>query len=345
MTLRFSCVQVVTTWLTAAMTWTRCGMNLMTRAWPKSRSPAFRTPRPTCSSTSKTNVWGVFIPDVAFSLDLKQRLVRSIQWPRGLLRDDGAWPGGLFLSDRGEAKQITTDNGSNSYNPGFQDLCFSCLRKTILLKAKVKGCSLDTFLCVCFRRSSEEAQKERRRVTALQNMMEPSLLQFYVSRQWLNKFRTFAEPGPISNHDFLCAHGGEETWVLYPPPPWLHPNPHHYTNAHSSSVWSEWGLIWVSLNPTFCLLPLRPLFPSSSSFSREAAEERLHTQPAPLLWFYTESEGTENYWTLNLQVSLLHLSFFLFLLSICTLFLPVFLATFFFPVALPSSLLPPFPPD
>ncbi|XP_036452159.1 ubiquitin carboxyl-terminal hydrolase 33 [Colossoma macropomum] len=59
-----------------------------------------------------------------------------------------------------------------------------------------------------YKKSNEEAQKERRRVTALLNMMEPSLLQFYISRQWLNKFRTFAEPGPISNHDFLCAHGG-----------------------------------------------------------------------------------------------------------------------------------------
>uniref|UniRef100_A0A8B9HAF6 Ubiquitin carboxyl-terminal hydrolase n=1 Tax=Astyanax mexicanus TaxID=7994 RepID=A0A8B9HAF6_ASTMX len=59
-----------------------------------------------------------------------------------------------------------------------------------------------------YKKSNEDAQKERRRVTALLNMMEPSLLQFYISRQWLNKFRTFAEPGPISNHDFLCAHGG-----------------------------------------------------------------------------------------------------------------------------------------
>lgn len=40
------------------------------------------------------------------------------------------------------------------------------------------------------------------------SMMEPSLLQFYISRQWLNKFKTFAEPGPISNDDFLCSHGG-----------------------------------------------------------------------------------------------------------------------------------------
>ncbi|XP_019386776.1 PREDICTED: ubiquitin carboxyl-terminal hydrolase 33 isoform X1 [Crocodylus porosus] len=59
-----------------------------------------------------------------------------------------------------------------------------------------------------YRKSSEEAQRERRRISSLLNVMEPSLLQFYISRQWLNKFKTFAEPGPISNNDFLCAHGG-----------------------------------------------------------------------------------------------------------------------------------------
>ncbi|XP_053549308.1 ubiquitin carboxyl-terminal hydrolase 33 [Bombina bombina] len=59
-----------------------------------------------------------------------------------------------------------------------------------------------------YRKSSEDAQKERRKVTSLLNIMEPSLLQFYISRQWLNKFKTFAEPGPITNNDFLCLHGG-----------------------------------------------------------------------------------------------------------------------------------------
>ncbi|TNN88524.1 Ubiquitin carboxyl-terminal hydrolase 33 [Liparis tanakae] len=70
-----------------------------------------------------------------------------------------------------------------------------------------------------YKKSNEDALKERRRVSGLFNMMEPSLLQFYISRQWLNKFKTFAEPGPISNDDFLCLHGGadsgqisEETW-------------------------------------------------------------------------------------------------------------------------------------
>lgn len=59
-----------------------------------------------------------------------------------------------------------------------------------------------------YKKSSEETHKERLRVSTLFNMTEPSLLQFYVSRQWLNKFRTFAEPGAISNRDFLCTHGG-----------------------------------------------------------------------------------------------------------------------------------------
>lgn len=70
-----------------------------------------------------------------------------------------------------------------------------------LFKSKLSWC----------RKSNEDALKERRRVSVLCNMMEPSLLQFYISRQWLNKFKTFAEPGPISNRDFLCSHGG--TWL------------------------------------------------------------------------------------------------------------------------------------
>uniref|UniRef100_A0AAY4ABD1 Ubiquitin carboxyl-terminal hydrolase n=1 Tax=Denticeps clupeoides TaxID=299321 RepID=A0AAY4ABD1_9TELE len=60
-----------------------------------------------------------------------------------------------------------------------------------------------------YRKSSEESVRERQKVVALANMKEPSLLQFYVSREWLNKFNTFTEPGPISNHTFLCQHGGQ----------------------------------------------------------------------------------------------------------------------------------------
>ncbi|KAG8141981.1 hypothetical protein E2320_006625 [Naja naja] len=67
-----------------------------------------------------------------------------------------------------------------------------------------------------YRKSSEEAVRERQKVVSLATMKEPGLLQFYISREWLNKFNTFTEPGPISNHTFLCSHGG------------IPPNKYHY---------------------------------------------------------------------------------------------------------------------
>lgn len=33
-------------------------------------------------------------------------------------------------------------------------------------------------------------------------------VKYFVSKQWLNKLKNFAEPGPIDNSDFLCHHGG-----------------------------------------------------------------------------------------------------------------------------------------
>ncbi|CAG9805678.1 unnamed protein product [Chironomus riparius] len=35
----------------------------------------------------------------------------------------------------------------------------------------------------------------------------PSDIKFYISRQWLNRFHTFSEPGPIDNWSILCQHG------------------------------------------------------------------------------------------------------------------------------------------
>lgn len=67
-----------------------------------------------------------------------------------------------------------------------------------------------------YRKSSEEAVRERQQVVSLAARRETSLLRFYVSREWLNKFNSFAEPGPITNHSFLCSHGG------------IPPNKYHY---------------------------------------------------------------------------------------------------------------------
>ncbi|KAJ0171492.1 hypothetical protein K1T71_013042 [Dendrolimus kikuchii] len=38
--------------------------------------------------------------------------------------------------------------------------------------------------------------------------MEPNDIKFYISKQWINKFNTWAEPGAIDNSDFVCCHGG-----------------------------------------------------------------------------------------------------------------------------------------
>ena len=41
------------------------------------------------------------------------------------------------------------------------------------------------------------------------NMQDhPSDIRFYISKNWLHRFNTFAEPGPIDNWTLLCPHGG-----------------------------------------------------------------------------------------------------------------------------------------
>lgn len=94
--------------------------------------------------------------------------------------------------------------------PNSVNMCDESNRKKNPSTSNVVKCILNLIIVVN-RKSSEEAQKERRRISNLLNIMEPSLLQFYISRQWLNKFKTFAEPGPISNNDFLCIHGGKKS--------------------------------------------------------------------------------------------------------------------------------------
>ena len=31
---------------------------------------------------------------------------------------------------------------------------------------------------------------------------------YYISALWVHRFKTFADPGPITNQDFLCSHQG-----------------------------------------------------------------------------------------------------------------------------------------
>ncbi|XP_045607433.1 ubiquitin carboxyl-terminal hydrolase 20 isoform X1 [Procambarus clarkii] len=61
-----------------------------------------------------------------------------------------------------------------------------------------------------YKKTSTEMTSRRQRTVELMQVSsrEPSLMQFYISKQWVNKFNTFSEPGPIDNCDFLCPHGG-----------------------------------------------------------------------------------------------------------------------------------------
>ncbi|XP_042234652.1 ubiquitin carboxyl-terminal hydrolase 20-like isoform X2 [Homarus americanus] len=61
-----------------------------------------------------------------------------------------------------------------------------------------------------YKKTSTEMTSRRQRTVELMQVSsrEPSLMQFYISKQWVNKFNTFSEPGPIDNYDFLCPHGG-----------------------------------------------------------------------------------------------------------------------------------------
>ncbi|XP_005099115.1 ubiquitin carboxyl-terminal hydrolase 20 [Aplysia californica] len=58
-----------------------------------------------------------------------------------------------------------------------------------------------------YRKSNKKIESVRQRIMELESS-EVSILRFYLSKQWVSKFHTFAEPGPITNSDFLCKHGG-----------------------------------------------------------------------------------------------------------------------------------------
>ncbi|WAR31420.1 UBP20-like protein [Mya arenaria] len=59
-----------------------------------------------------------------------------------------------------------------------------------------------------YRKRNDHMHSVRQEAMDLMNNREPSLMHFFVSKQWINRFNTFAEPGPITNDDFLCPHGG-----------------------------------------------------------------------------------------------------------------------------------------
>lgn len=85
-----------------------------------------------------------------------------------------------------------------------------------------------------YRKTSDDMMKKKHKVIDLMKLSktEPSITaqnSYYVSKQWVNRFNEFAEPGPITNYDFLCEHGG------------VHPDKSQYVHelcaVFSRAVW------------------------------------------------------------------------------------------------------------
>lgn len=62
-----------------------------------------------------------------------------------------------------------------------------------------------------YQKTTLDNRTDRQRLKA-SKLLKKSLSQndtrkYFISKQWVNKFNTFVDPGPITNYDFLCEHG------------------------------------------------------------------------------------------------------------------------------------------
>lgn len=87
----------------------------------------------------------------------------------------------------------------------FDDQCV-----TRVLPETVKNC--EAYVLFYKKRSPEMMQLREKTSELMEHVRlssrEFSDMKFFVSKQWINRFNTFSEPGPIDNSDFLCPHGG-----------------------------------------------------------------------------------------------------------------------------------------
>jgi len=80
-----------------------------------------------------------------------------------------------------------------------------------------------------YRKNSGGMDNLRGKVTDLAEQDSQSLVKFYISNKWLNKFYTLAEPGPIDNSSVICRHSG----VL----PYRLETAHYLCTAVPPAVW------------------------------------------------------------------------------------------------------------
>lgn len=65
----------------------------------------------------------------------------------------------------------------------------------------------------------------------------------YISMHWLLRFSEFADPGPITNSDFLCNHGALQ--------PLLAPTWDKHVAAISPDMWNFLSSQWVFMLDAF----------------------------------------------------------------------------------------------
>ncbi|XP_063218320.1 ubiquitin carboxyl-terminal hydrolase 20 isoform X2 [Bacillus rossius redtenbacheri] len=134
-----------------------------------------------------------------------------------------------------------------------------------------------------YKKASERTAKLRQRAVELMELSqrEPGLMQFYVSKQWVNRFNTFAEPGPIDNSDFLCVHGG------------VHPSKEAYVNQ-LCTILSQ--AVWEYLYDTFGGGPAcnRLYACVTCQQEQEALQRRIRHELDVFLQLSKEFQGEDN---------------------------------------------------
>jgi ubiquitin carboxyl-terminal hydrolase 20/33 len=70
--------------------------------------------------------------------------------------------------------------------------------------------SREAYVLFYQKKSTEASEDFKEKVLEISSTLnETNSSAYYISAEWLYRFRTFSEPGPITNTDFLCEHFGQ----------------------------------------------------------------------------------------------------------------------------------------
>uniref|UniRef100_A0A1B6DQX1 Ubiquitin carboxyl-terminal hydrolase n=1 Tax=Clastoptera arizonana TaxID=38151 RepID=A0A1B6DQX1_9HEMI len=91
-------------------------------------------------------------------------------------------------------------NGHSEQWYEFDDLCVTRVTPETVRNSEA--------YVLFYRKNGSSINQYRQRVGhLLQLSAEDPGIRYLLSKQWVNRFNTFSEPGPIDNTDFLCIHG------------------------------------------------------------------------------------------------------------------------------------------